>query len=293
MRGRFIAHAILSVLATSCIATTFVPAAAEPRAYRLTLGKDSRLFLPATVNGTPVVALLDSAAETTLVDRAFAARLKLGAGTAVTGQGSGQSTFEAAVVEGVALGAVGLELKNQTIAVVDLSDVGARLVGHPLEVILGREIFDAARLRIDVERGTIEVLDAASVPGGVRLELKSEHGVETLPVRVEDGETVPATFDLGNGSNVLLGSAFATRAHLLTDGRPVTTETGGGLGGAASRQTLTLRALEVAGQRFTDVRAAVDPQPSASDLNIGVSILRRFVIVTDFGQHLLWLEPRR
>lgn len=284
--GTLVAVGILSTASAIAAAPTPVP-----RAYKLTQGPDTRLFVAASINGVPVVALLDSAAEATILDRKFAARLKLGHGTVVSGQGSGQSSFEASVVEGVTLAAVGLRLPNQTVAVADLSDVSTRLVGHPLEAILGREIFDAARLRIDIERGRIEVLAPSGAPAGVRLDLRTEHGVETLPVRVEGGETVPATFDLGNGSRVLLGAAFAARAHLLTDGRQVGSESGGGLGGAATLQIVTLRSLEVAGRRFADVPAAVDPQPSASDLNIGVSILRHFVLTTDFGQHVIWLEP--
>jgi len=283
------AAAVMGSLAAPVVAGAPPPVS---HTYELTQGADTRLLLAASVNGTPVVALLDSAAETTILDRDFAARLKLGHGTAVSGQGSGQAAFEASVVEGVTLAAVGLRLPNQTVAVADLSDVSSRLIGHRLDVILGREIFDAARLRIDIARGFIEVVAPSSVPSGVRLELRTEHGVETLPVRVEDGETVAATFDLGNGSRALLGAGFAARAQLLTDGRHIGFETGGGLGGAATRQVLTLRSLEVAGRRFSDVPAAIDPQPSASDLNVGVSILRHFVITTDFSQHVIWLEPR-
>ncbi len=296
MQRRYACRDALGRLRHGC-ATAAQPIAARPaptpRAYELTQGRDSRLLVSASINGTPVVALLDSAAEATILDRDFAARLKLGHGTAVAGQGSGQSTFEATVVEGVALSAVGLELPNQTVAVADLSDVSARLVGHRLDVILGREIFDAARLRIDIAHHRIMVLPATGAPAGVRRELRTEHGVETLPVRVEGGETVAATFDFGNGSHVLLGAGFAARAHLLTDGRPVSTESGGGLGGAATRQVVTLRSVDVAGQRFADVPAAVDPQPGASDLNIGISILQHFVITTDFARHAIWLKPRR
>ena len=295
-RPRRLALAIIGALVLPGVIATkpAVAGAAKPSAhsYQLTQGPDTRLYIDAAVNGRPVAALLDSAAETTILDRAFAAGLKLGQGTAVAGQGSGQSSFEASVVEGVTLAALGLRLPNQTVAVADLSDVSARLVGHRVDVILGREIFDAARLRIDIAGGRIEVIGAAVAPRGVRLGLKTEHGVETLPVRVEEGETVAATFDLGNGSQVLLGAAFAARAKLLTDGRPVSSASGGGLGGAASRQVVTLRSLELAGRRFAEVPAAVDPQPSASDLNLGVSILRHFIITTDFAQHAIWLEPR-
>ena len=295
-RARRLALAIIGALALPGVIATSSAVAGTPQpsthGYKLTQGPDTRLYVDAAVNGRHVLALLDSAAESTILDRAFAAGLKLGQGTAVAGQGSGQSSFEASVVEGVTIAALGLRLPNQAVAIADLSDVSARLVGHRVDVILGREIFDAARLRIDIAGGRIAVVGATVAPHGVRLELKTEHGIETMPVRVEDGETVAAAFDLGNGSQVLLGAAFAARAKLLTDGRPVGSATGGGLGGAASRQVLTLRSLELAGRRFVEVSAAVDPQPSASDLNLGVSILRHFNITTDFAHHAIWLEPR-
>jgi hypothetical protein len=40
------------------------------------------------------------------------------------------------------------------------------------------------------------------------------------------------------------------------------------------------------------VTATIDAQPSASDVNIGVNVLRHFFITTDFKKHALWLEPR-
>jgi hypothetical protein len=40
------------------------------------------------------------------------------------------------------------------------------------------------------------------------------------------------------------------------------------------------------------VPASIDPQSSASDVNIGVAILRHFWITTDFANHAVWLDPR-
>lgn len=281
----------IAALALAGVAAA-APPPEPPSAYPLTLTRGSRILLASRINGHAVTALLDSAAEATLVDRAFARRIGLGPGQAVSGQGSGQSSFEARLVEGVTLEAVGLRLDNQTVAVTDLTDVGRRLLGRRVDVILGREIFDAARLSIDLVRRRIAVVPASATPPGTRLELVTEHGVETIPVRVEDGPVVRATFDLGNGSAVLIGRAFAEHAGLLADGRPLGTDRGGGLGGEAARQTLTLRSLEIAGRRFEAVRAAVDPQPSASDLNVGLALLRDFLITTDFAAHAVWLEPR-
>jgi len=265
---------------------------AAPGSYPVALTRGSRLLVDARVNGHAVKALLDSAAEATLIDPAFAGALQLASGTTVTGQGSGDASFDAALIKGVELQVFGVTLPDQTVAVTELADVGRRLLGQPLDVILGREIFDAARLRIDIEGRRITVMPRDTVPPGIRLELTTENGVETLPVRLEGAGEQRAVFDLGNGSEVLVGSKLAARLHLLTDGRQVSSARGGGLGGETSRQLIPLHSLEVAGRTFREVPAAIDSQPSAADLNIGVSILRHFVITSDFAAHTLWLQPR-
>lgn len=280
------------LIACSLLGTAPAPAGAG-QAYPLWLARGSRLLVQARVQGQAVEALLDSAAEATLVDRSFARRLKLLGETTVSAEGSGRSSFDAQLVPGVRLQVFGVALSNQTVAIADLADVGQRLLGRRLDVILGREIFDAARLRIDIEARTVTVLPASAQPHGVRLELVAEHAVETLPVLIEGTGPVRATFDLGNGSDVLVGSQLAQRLHLLTDGRSVLARRGGGLGGETERPVIRLRSLQLAGRRFRDVPAAVDARDSASDLNIGVSILRHFVITTDFAQRALWLQPRR
>jgi hypothetical protein len=249
-------------------------------------------MIEAKINGHAVSALLDSAAEATLLDRGFAQAIGLKGGETVAGQGSGQSSFETALVSGVTLEALGLSLADQTVAVADLGDVGRRLLGHPIDVILGREIFDAARLAIDIDGHSIAVVTRAHEPRGVRLELVTEHGIETVPASVPDSPPVRATFDLGNGSQVLISRALTEKLKLLAAGNAVRTERGGGLGGETERQIVTLAYLELAGRRFTGIEAAVDPQSSASDLNVGVSVLRHYRITTDFARHAVWLEPR-
>jgi predicted aspartyl protease len=271
---------------------TVTAAAAAEFEFPLSLTRGSRLLVSATINGHPVEAILDSAAEATLVSREFARELKLKGSSNASGQGSGKDSFQAAMVNGVTLKVFGVSIPNQTVAVVDLNDVGKRLLGRKLDIILGREIFDVARLGIDIDGRRVKVLQPSQTPVGVALKFATEHGVETIPVRVEAGDEVRATFDLGNGGDVLIGMSLAKRMHLLDDGRSVATRSGGGLGGAKMRQIIKLRSLEVAGQTFTDLDAAIDDQPSASDVNVGVSILRRFFITTDFSNHTVWLQPR-
>jgi hypothetical protein len=283
----FGATCLLALVAALCLAKS-----PPTNTYPLALTRGSRLMVDAEVNGHAVRALLDSAAEVTLIDRGFAHDIKLGAGETVAAQGSGEASFDADLIKGVQLRVFGVSLPDQSVAVVDLGDVARRLLGHRLDVILGREIFDAARLRIDIEGRKVTVLPPDAKPQGVYLPLATQHGVETIPVRVEDVGPVQATFDLGNGSEVLVGEKLASRLQVLSDGRPVTAGRGGGLGGETARQRFALHSLELAGRRFTDVPAAIDAHSSASDLNIGVAILRYFVITTDFASHAVWLEPR-
>jgi predicted aspartyl protease len=260
--------------------------------YPLKMTRGGRLLLATQVNGHDVEALLDSAAEASFVDTEFARKIGLAGAETVTAKGSGEKNFAVPLAKGVTLSAAGLTLLDQTVAIGDLSDVGRRLLGHPLEMILGRELFDAARLRIDIGRSELEVLDDASTPRGIRLELKTVNGIEVFPVRVEGEETL-AALDLGNGSNVLVGSKYAKRRGFLTDGRTVSQTAGGGLGGETKHNVIALKSLEIAGVSLPDVAASIDEGDSATDLNVGISVLKHFVITTDFRAHALWLDPRR
>jgi len=288
-------HSLLAgSLATLMLASMPAPGAdGESSAlFPLRMTEGSRLLVDARVNGRAVEALLDSAAEASLLDTEFARELGLLGGKDVTARGSGETTMKASLVSGVTLEALGLTLRDQTVGVLSLSDVGQRLLGRPLPFVLGREVFDNARLEIDIEGKTIRVVDPAAQPRGVRLGLDSSHGVETIPVLIE-GRPARAAFDVANGSKPLLGSRFAEEARLLSDGRAVTSELGGGIGGETKRQVITLASLELAGKKFTDVPVAVDRSEHAHEFNVGISLLRHFIITTDYKQRAVWLAPRK
>jgi hypothetical protein len=112
------------------------PPPATAAGYPVVLTRGSRLLVDAKVNGRTVKALLDSAAEATLIDPAFARGLKLAGGTTGTGQGSGNASFDADLIKGVELQVFGMALPDQTVAMTDLADVGRRLLGRRLDVDL-------------------------------------------------------------------------------------------------------------------------------------------------------------
>ena len=257
-----------------------VSAAAEPL-----LVHNGRLFIPATIAGVKTEALLDSGAEATLIDPALAAQAKLPEGKSVTMKGSGGEA-PARIVPDVEIETLGITLRPEVVVVLDMSDLSNRLIKRPTHAIVGRELFDAARLRIDLQGGTIDHADDDATPPGHRLELTAHAGIEAVPVAV-NGVKAKAEFDLGNGSDVMVSRAMAKKLGLKITGQ----KAGGGIGGEIRRDTVTLDRLAVAGATFPNVPAAIDDQPSANDLNIGTSILKNFLITTDFKQRAVWLEP--
>ena len=270
------------------LAMLAVPAAATGAPIEMF---NDRPFVTVEVNGHPTVALLDSAAEMTMLDDDFAARLGLAAAEHVTAHGSGADSMTATLAgprsARIRFGA--WSYQGQT-ATIDLDEVSGRLIGRHVDMILGRELFDENVVRLDLRRRTIQ-LGGRAPNRGIRLPLGEHRGTPTVPAAIEGHEAVQTVFDTGNGTGVLVGSAYAGRIG-LTGARIVGREEGGGLGGARRRDIVVLRSLTLAGRTFRNVRAAIDPGETASDLNIGTSILRHFLITSDFPDRAIWLEPR-
>jgi predicted aspartyl protease len=253
-------------------------ASAEPL-----LVENGRLFIQATINGAATEALLDSGAEASLVDPTLAAEAKLPEGQPITMKGSGGSTA-ARFVEGVPIKALGLEVQGEGIVVMDMTDLSRRLIKRPTRAIVGRELFDAARLRIDLAGGAIAVADRAQPPPGTKLPLTGHAGIESVPIKV-NGVAAQAEFDLGNGSDPMISRSMVRKLGLKVSGK----KAGGGIGGEVQRDVVTIPMLEVAGKHFHNVTAAIDDQPNANDMNIGTSILRNYIITTDFKGRAVWL----
>lgn len=251
--------------------------------------RSNRVYIPVTINGHATEALLDSAAEMTFVDTRLAGKIGLKPEGSETAKGSGGST-EVRFAKNVNITGAGVTLENMTVALLDMSELSKKIVNTELGIILGREYFDAARVRIDIEGRTIEKLDTTHEPKGVKLPLTSARGIEHFPASVE-GVDVGADIDLGNGNEILIGRNFAEKIGLLEPGRIVGKKMGGGSGGTLERDIVVLKNITIAGVPFENVRAAIDPQPTAGDVNVGTSILRHFVLVIDFGAHAVWFEP--
>lgn len=249
--------------------------------------RGDRLFLPIEVQGAEAIALLDSGAELTILNQPFADGIGLGGGEEVEARGTGAATTTARLVEGVAVSALGRRIDLPVVAVMDLSDIERRLVGSAVPVILGREFFDQGRLSIDIEGGTIDWLANADAIEAEPLQLETAHGIETIPVTFGESTVVRADFDLGNGTGLLVSPALVRELGL----EPVGVEPGGGIGGHVGRLVVRVPELTIAGMTFHNMRAHVSDNLQVA-ANVGVGLLRNFLIVADFPNRKVWLRER-
>jgi hypothetical protein len=258
-----------------------------------------RIFIPARVNGRESLLLLDSGAETTVLGREVAE----GAGIRCSGQigmqGAGGSDVASLCKD------VSIQLGNTTIGGIvatrlDLDAVG-RVVGVPIAAILGQEVFNAFVVDIDFEKRRVAFLAPGTfkVPNGAqRVTLKPVTGNRVLDISVEGKPPIPVFFDLGNGSALDLFPSYWKPQHLLSDRAHRDSQTGGA-GGKQPIVVATLRTVSLAGFTFHNVPTNFTAEAATtenSDLvkgNLGMPILSRFRLVTDYAAGQLYLLPDR
>ena len=121
-------------------------------------------------------------------------------------------------------------------------------------------------------------------------------GLRSVPVSIEGREPVPMDFDIGNGGSLLVFPGYVEDQGLL-DGRPSSTVMSGAVGGMREAQIATFSSVTFGGVEIRDVPAVLPPPgPSAVDSdrtvgNIGIGLLGRFRLITDYTNDRLWLVP--
>ncbi|MFT3830378.1 MAG: aspartyl protease family protein [Opitutaceae bacterium] len=259
---------------------------------------EQRLFFAGTVGKTETVLLLDSGAEVTVIDVAFArtAGIEVAGHMDIRGVGG---TENAAVANNVPVTVGALTFHTGLVVLMDLNQI-AQMIGHPVTVILGKEVLNQTVTDIDFSgrmiefrdpQGFVAPADMACVP------LTVAAGIRTVPVNIEGHGLVEADFDLGNGGALLLNPTSAAKWGLFDD-RPVAHSIGGGVGGLRAQNVVTVKALEIGGYTLRDL--PTETPASAEGLavfardsvqgNVGMLVWSRFRLVLDFARNRLFLS---
>lgn len=277
---------------TAALSLLAAPALARDsgRTVAFEFPQDKQILFPITINGRPAEAWLDSGSSASVVDAAFAQALGL------TLEGGIRARGVAGAVGGVRLAPATLAIGGRPIpasqvAVMDLSPV-TRVVPRPVQVLLGREVFENAIVQIDFARRALSVMprEGFRPPRVAPLPLRASGGLRSFPIRIGDTET-EAVLDLGNSGALLLDRDFA-EGHGLLAGRRTSTQLSVGADGPRQSVIATLDKVQVGGVDFQAVgTVATAGLASRAPANVGLEILSRFRVTVDFAGDRLWLEP--
>lgn len=260
-------------------------------ATRLPLNRwGGKLFVPVVVNGVGVEALLDTGAARSSIDRAFAAE------AGIKGHGWFVGSFIQGRVRGAYAEAMTIHvgdaaLQSQGAVIIDYAQA-SRELGRPIQVVLGRELFETCVVDLDVEGGEAMVRPRAGLTpeaGATQVALRPSHERMTAPITVEDQGPLWASVDVGSDTPLILSPSAAARRML--QGRPVSTILIGGEGSGVVAQVATARTLAFAGATLAETPFQVSPRKLNYDAILGLPVLQRFRLSLDFGGRRMWLTP--
>jgi hypothetical protein len=306
MMGRFLMGAALAAAAGATLAggqpslgqtaataaATFADDAAR-NPIRFDFFRGSRIFFRGTVNGHPAEIMLDSGAGMTVIDPVFAAGAGLTPGQAVPVRGASGMTeghFAKATVQAGAL-----TLNQTNVLLLDVATI-SRQIGRRIDVVLGRDAFEAGIVDLDFEKQTLNFRSAegfAQPRGSVKVPVSVVNGIRRVPIAIEGSEPMLADLDLGNGASLLVSHKVWSGSAALGALRYARTQAGG-VGGVTERRGVTLPAVTFAGQRIAGVPAVfngAEAELPTDGANVGIDILQRFRMSLDFRHGAIYLTP--
>ena len=263
------------------------------------LHRGNRIVVKAKVNGRETQGILDSAAGTTAIDKAYARSIGIPPGQKINARGTG-GVVEAELVSGISLTIGGMRFDDMTVAVIDLQPV-AQGIGRPVNVIIGRELFNSAVISIDWAASQLSLSspDAFRPPhGSTAIPLGQRGPFNTIPVSVggTDHASITALLDVGNGGNIVLPRDYWSKREDITRLRFAESR-GGGVGGLHPTRKVILPAVQLGSQTFRNVPADLgdsENEGHATQMaNVGIGLLKQFQVDLDLGRQRIYLTPRR
>lgn len=232
--------------------------------------------LRATIEGRDIIALIDTGAQYSAIDRAFVASLGERRRTVFDmpfvayGVGGGSQVGRGTTLD-VAL--PGLQIAELRAAILDLGPLAAA-EGLATPLILGRDALEQTVLALDADRRHVRLIaPGAFIPPAdlIEAEVAREGNALVAEVTVE-GNVLRAVIDTGSSSLLAVSRGSAAGVGLL-DGRPSESGISLVLGGSMRADTVEARTVTFAEQLYRRVQVGVfeqAPLPNFPDALIGM-----------------------
>lgn len=259
--------------------------------------KGEHIYLDGEVNGNPAIILLDSGAGATVLDSALAAELGLEGTGNLPARGIGGTT-EFSFVEVPSYYAAGALVKNQTLAVMPLSEEFYPSTGEMIDLIIGYDFLSRFVTRIDYGSETITLFDpdSFSIDNDNISVLPAERSMSLLSVEVILEDSVPARLllDTGAGGNIHFTPTFFENHPGFMNDRPSFETEIQGVGGVE----------DISGFRVSHITLGDYTVPGGLcscfkggdifnqyDGILGNGVLCRFILYLDYASGRIILEP--
>ncbi len=255
---------------------------------------DGHLYAPVTIAGHAYQFLVDTGAQSILVDRAVATQLGLASSGAFEASGAARTGgLQLAKIPELRVGAHG-RLTNVVVTTLDLAASSAGT--FRADGILGYPFFASSEVRIDFAARTMTFAPPGSFPNsGEALSLDVDRGLPEVPLWVNGMLRAPFVIDTGNAAQLLIYSPFERRHRGLVPFSAVR-HNSYGIGGATPSYRSVLDRLDFGSISLyhvdTDVmlatRGAFADRFDAG--NVGLGVLQNFVITFDEARATLYVE---
>jgi len=253
-------------------------------------------FIDVSINGRPVVALLDTGAAASWVDEDLAAELGIGAlWKLATAEGASGPYVrnDRTVPAGVRIGSVVSEEK--TLGLLDVDAIfGVLPEGEAMpRAIIGLDILRNYVIELDFDRSVASFTPAdayADFPAEGAIALERASGLRLLRTKL-DGVDALAVVDTGATSAVHLSVDFEGAGDLGR--RPGSQTLVSSIGGIHQRPVTSLDQVEFAGRTFANAPLTLSAQPLGNriDAVIGMQLLGQFNLILDFSRSRMWMTP--
>jgi hypothetical protein len=267
------------------------------------------IFLSVRVNGSePMSFVFDTSASITVINEQSAARLGLALRDQrrIAGADGGEGVIDFAIATGVAIDLGGARFTPDQAGVTSLA-LAEKLLGHPMDGILGGDFIRRYVVAIDYESNTLTLYEPKAYRPG-------HTGVagDTLPLSMVDGypcvsarlklpgqEAFDALFgiDTGDGGALGLNSPIVKRRKLIESMPKVVQGFAAGISGespavAGRAESLMLGRTAILNLIIGFSQAAKGGHARADfDGFLGSEIWRRFRVILDYSHKQIRLEP--
>jgi hypothetical protein len=263
----------------------------EPDWVAFEVARSQFIQIHAMLNDIPAIAILDSGATKSVVDMAFAQRMGITSRGGFEAKGM-TSMIAGDFAGGLRLKAGPLEIPKLNAAILDLSEM-ASIAGHPIDLVLGQELFEVGIIEIEFAAGRLRIWPLGTNAGrfgkSIALQMSGEH-LRTVSLTLPGLVRVPAVIDLGSNVPLYLSPRFVARKKLLA-GLRTSTSASGGIEGVVLSLVASLPSVELAGIQFEHVPVQV---PTAwnftSDAVIGLPLISRLIVALDFVGMRAWFR---